>query len=257
MTSFFLLKFNKSDSQAGVTLLLAVMIMSGITLITITVGFFAVQEIRASRASYLSEPAIIAAETAGEQGIWNIKRELTSLSQCSTAPITSSTQLGNGSGYNACRRYGTVTIDLEAGTPFSFYLYNPNDREGDFDLDAYPFRKLRVTYVSGSQNIYVAASRLTGTSIGSVSVNSALVSQDINISPVATNTEGRVKVTLTSPGDAVVEVTSFSDTAGTTEIGLPDYPTIQATGCQAGGGSSNCGAAGDMAKRSIEILVPQ
>ena len=126
----------KRNSQEGVTLLISLLIMSGITLITLTVGFFAIQEVRSTRAILLTEPAIGAAETGGEQGVWAIKRDVT-LMDCSSGREKG--VLINNSKVESCKYYGAATIELEAGVNYSFYLYNPNDINGDVGLSDFSF----------------------------------------------------------------------------------------------------------------------
>ena len=47
--------------EAGVTLLLSILILSSVTLVTVAISSFAIQELRSSRAITISEPAVNAA----------------------------------------------------------------------------------------------------------------------------------------------------------------------------------------------------
>jgi hypothetical protein len=50
------------------------MIMSGLVVISTTVAVLANQQIRASRAQLVTEPAFVAAKSGGEEGLWIVKR---------------------------------------------------------------------------------------------------------------------------------------------------------------------------------------
>jgi hypothetical protein len=238
-------------SQQGVTLLLATLVMAGMTLTILAIAAFSIQEIRASRAIALSEPAISAAESAGEQGLWAIKRS-DSLSLCPTAI---SQNLGANTLSMLCKSYGSARIDVKAGVPFVFYLYNPANINGDVDLHDYPYTNMTVDFISGATSININIIRIDGTTTGisptTSSVNSGVTpSQVINISPVAVNNEGRMKVTLTSSANATVMVD--------TDRGMPSFPTVDATGCSSRSAVSTCaGSSQELFTRRIQVTVPQ
>src|SRR6185503_11801329 len=66
--------YRNSHGQAGVTLLIAILILSGLALISSAIAVFTIQEVRSSRATLATEPAIVAAEGAGERGVYALKR---------------------------------------------------------------------------------------------------------------------------------------------------------------------------------------
>ncbi|MDP4000633.1 MAG: hypothetical protein Q8P83_00075, partial [bacterium] len=182
--------------ERGVTLLMSILILAGITLISVTVGFFTIQEIRASRAIVLSEPAISAAESAGEQGIWALKRSGT-IANC---PQFTTNTLGR-SVVDFCKSYGPAVITLESNTPKSIFLYNPDDINGDIDLSEFPYSFVQVTHLSGAFTVNVTVERL-GAAGPFASANVAPSStQVINTPSVPADTEGRMKVILSSTGD--------------------------------------------------------
>ncbi len=242
---------NNLKNQSGVTLLISILVMSGLALISLAVGTFAIQELRASRADIVSEPAIAAAETAGEQGLWAIKRN-TTLINCNSGQTAAN--LSNGAVVNSCKSYGSATINLKANTPLAIFLYDPNNINGDIDLLGYPYNNLTVVHQSGQFQVNINVVRLDGTPVGaqplSVSPGGTGV---VNIPAVgSTNpqTEGRMQVTLQSTGDATIVVN--------TNQGMPTYPTIKAGGCAARTSITNCSTAGrELYSRSIEITVPQ
>ncbi|MBI4363231.1 MAG: hypothetical protein HY545_00070 [Candidatus Doudnabacteria bacterium] len=233
------------SDQEGVTLLISLLIMSGITLITLTVGFFAIQEIRSTRAVLLTEPAIAAAETGGEQGIWAIKNN-TSLSDCSTGKSIGT--LANYSKVEACKYYGAATIEIAASSEYNFFLYNPNDINGDVDLTRFPYSYLSVIHKSGGYSVVVTITRIDGSAVGSSTVSPG-GGGTISIPEVISGSEGRMKVTLFSTGDATVEVN--------TNQGIPDRPTVDSAGCSGTAASTDCSSVQSAYKRRINVTVPQ
>lgn len=231
------------NKQAGVTLLISVLILSGVTLITLTVGFFTMQEIRSSRAVFLSEPAITAAESAAELGIFTLKRRAGTLPTC---PTVTTTALQPNVRSDSCTSYSAAVLDVEASIPTIFYLYNPNDINGDISLINYGYEYLRLTHQSGAYNVVATVVRLGGTVVGTATATPGQ-SITITIPPVPAGTEGRMKVTLSSTGEATVVVD--------TNRGMPNFPTVDASGCS-GIVAANCNA-DEVFKRRLNIVVPQ
>jgi Tfp pilus assembly protein PilX len=236
------------NNQAGVTLLISILIMSGLALISLTVGAFAIQELRASRAVVLAEPAISAAETAGEQGLWAIKRNV-SLANCTSG--TASSSLANGARVTYCKTYSSAVFDLKASTPFVFYLYDPNNINSNIDLLSYPYNTLTITNQAGNFSADVNVVRLDGTAVGTQPVTIAPgTTQVINIPAVSAGSEGRMKVTIQSTGAATVAVN--------TNQGLPNYPTVNAGGCAAKTAVSDCNnTSQELYSRRLNITVPE
>lgn len=254
MRNIFKTNLTKGNPEQGVTLLLATLILAGITLTILAIAAFTIQEIRASRAVALTEPAISAAESAGEQGLWALKRS-DNLQLC---PSAVSQNLGTNTLSSLCKSYDSATIDVKAGVPFVFYLYNPTDINGDVDLHDYPYTSLSVAYVSGVTTVNVNVARIDGVSTGITPPSSNVDStvnpmQTVNISAVpATNpkTEARMKVTLTSAGNVTLNVD--------TNRGMPTFPTVDATGCSSRSAVASCtGGAQELFTRRIKVTVPQ
>ena len=239
-------KFQRPNSnEAGVTLLLAVLILASLTLSALAIAGFAVQEIRASRAVALAEPAISAAETAGEQGLWAIKRN-SSLINCTAGLL--SQNLGTNTVVSSCKSYGTATFALQANTPFVFYLYDPNNINGDIDLSGFPYSWLSVNHRAGGFQVAINITRITGEFVASAAVNPS-ANQTVNIPAVSTGSEGRMKVVLTSTGNATVDVN--------TNQGMPDFPTVDAIGCSSRSAVNDCNANQELYSRRINVIVPQ
>ncbi len=246
---------NFNNKESGVTLLLSILILSGLTLITITVSTFAIQELRASRAIIVTEPAIAAAESAGEQGLWSIKRSGT----LSTCPTQNTQNFTNNTFINSCKSFGEATFNIKGGVPFTFYLFNPNyfNGNGDIDLSEYPYQWLDITHVSGSTSVSIAVSRINNTTTGLNPSSPPSINEGenvrVDISPVAVTspeTEGRIKVTLNSFGNVTVKVN--------TDRGMPTFPTVDALACSSRTTVTNCNSANqEIFSRRINITVPQ
>jgi hypothetical protein len=254
--------------QRGVTLLLTVFILSGISLISLAVGFFALQEIRSSRAVILSEPAIGAAETGGEQGIWVLKRQLGSIPNCPddpSDPEVQSTALSSNSRVVVCKSFGSTRVNLSAGVPASFYLYDPNDMNGNLCMNAIYtpgqyagcagnqiYTSVSIIHKSGTSNVQVSVQDLEGRTFAGSSITVAPGgSGSVAIpDPIPSSVDERLKVTLSSSTATVVEFNALP-------LGLPDYPTVNSSGCASRTTISNCTGSEEIFRRKINVTVPQ
>lgn len=249
-------KHHKKSSQSGVTLLIAILVMAGLVLISLAVGSFAIQEIKASRAVALTEPAIAAAESAGEQGLWVIKRAVGSLPDCASS--SSSGTFGNGTLASSCQSYGIATFSLKANVPFPFFLYDPNNINSNtcntvnFNpcSGAQYYQNLTVTHKSGSFQINVQVDTVDGVPVASQTVTPGNTQTIIIPVFVPGSSDLRFKVALTTAGNASVEVN--------TNQGMPTFPTINAIGCSSKTAVSDCNSASqEIFSRRINITVPQ
>jgi Tfp pilus assembly protein PilX len=170
ITRFALAKTRRGNSsEAGVTLLLSVLILSGMVLVAVAVSGFTIQEIKSSRAVAVSEPAIIAAETGAEDALWSIKTNgSSSVPNCSGVPSSKNLASSNSLAVY-CKTYIGDTVDMVLGQSTIFYLYNPDDPNGDIDLSAYPYTQLTVTNKSAGFQVDVTVVRLSGSNVGSCS----------------------------------------------------------------------------------------
>jgi hypothetical protein len=265
-------KFN----QAGITLLLSIFLVAGVTLIAVTATALAIQGIRNSRAVALSEPAIGQAHSGAEEGIWGLKR--TSLPTCGSGPNTSSDS-GTGSIYSArqyCQSSDGVSYNLSGSDPFTFYLYDsaaPNGPPASCNTDpsqeicshlldlsgmSPTFNQLIADYIGGTHQVHVAVARLSGAAIGSADISSSTAERII---PGLDGTTGpgidnRMSVTLTCFSCSSGEVTTV---AVNTDAGIPSVSKIESTGCAQRGatGTANQCDAGEIYSRKIEVSVPQ
>jgi uncharacterized protein (UPF0333 family) len=265
-------------NENGVTLLLSVLIVSAMVIITLTVSFFAIQELRASRSSTLSEPAIVAAETAGEQGIWMIKRN----TFADTCPASNPTQINGttnstGSGASTtittkCVSYGPAILELVPGEDKSFFLYDPNDINGNKCMnEVYTpnsntgcsgrrmYKNIIITHTSGPFSVNVSAVTVSGNTFAGSSIvvspgNTGTITIPDSI-PGASNEV--LKVTVSSYEYATVSVTTEADAAVAVYSGMPDFPTVDAEGCASLSNIPDCDELGEVFKRRINITVPR
>lgn len=218
--------------------------MSGVALITMTVGFFAIQELRASRAAALSEPAIGAAESAAEQGIWSSVRG-SGVSSCQQGVNTLLLQ-GSRVWSTSCYFNADATLGIVAGTSTTLFLYDSNNINGNLNPG---YGNLTVTHKTGTNAVTVRIERLDGSPVSTSSVSPG--SQPANISlPSNPLDDNRFRVTLSSSGNITINVT--------TNQGMPDYPTLTAEGCMTRTTDpAACIQASDSLKRKINILLPR
>jgi len=107
---------DKNKDQAGITLLISIMILSSVAIISFSLGSLAIREIRASRIASQSEPAIVAAEAGGEKLLFFRMRGLTDFA--ALCPSLNSDSYPAGSSYEACN-------DLY-DDPYYFQSYDDN-----------------------------------------------------------------------------------------------------------------------------------
>jgi hypothetical protein len=274
----FLSKFSGRKSgagqkrrQAGVALLLTVMIVSGITIITTTVAFFVIQEIRANRGALLTEPAIIAAETASEQGVFRVKKSNFN-TLCSSNPAyttLSGSATASDIMIRTCLTSVPATFQIVPGASITFYLYDPANVNGNTCLEdgACPadgngagnqlYQSIVLEQVTGSYNVDVDVDTLDGidyrnTTIPATGTKTATVGIDRNI---LGSSDERLKVTITASisGSTTVRVSTTGLLTG-----IPDYQTLDAEGCAAFGVDVvDCNAQAELYKRRINVTLPR
>jgi len=257
-------KVENSSRQAGVTLLLAILILSSITLVTVAISAFAIQELRSSRAITISEPAVNAAETGSEQSLWAIKRDGV-LPNCLFSS-TNQNLYSSRSLVTSCRSYGNQIFSLSAGVSQQFLLYDPEDPIGDIDLQGcsgcipastnpagYQYNTLTIKNNSTTTGVSVNLSRIDDTTTGLSQISFLLnqgETQTVTISPVVPGTEGRIQVTMQSSQAATVDVN--------TDKGVPSNLNLEASGCSSKGTISNCSdATQELSSRKIKVTLPQ
>ena len=256
---------SKVKKEEGITLLMSVLIMAVISIIAITVSFFALQESRASRAAIYTEPAIVAAESVGERGVWSLKRNLGTLTACDFG--SSKVSINSNVKTEYCRYDASANWDVQKGDPLKFYLYDSTDM-----MDLTPgYNYIVISNNSNKYTIGVEFFTLTGQlfhadTLGFLEQNVQIPRSGANLQTLdpVSNTDERYRVVITATnanptdiGKANVVVNSYG--AGGVSKGIPDFPTIDAQGCssvQAIAGNT-CANISEGYIRKINITVPQ
>jgi Tfp pilus assembly protein PilX len=242
------------NKQSGVTLLLAVLILSGMVLVTLAVATFSIQEMRSSRASLITEPAINAAESGAELGLWNLKRDsVSAITNCSSSQISQSFPSSKSiMGY--CKSFTGATYAVTNAAPVAVYLYDPDDINGDVDLHlmADPYSTLTVNN-TGNNSVSVRVYYIDNNDAVTDAVLSYSVSAntpDTRNLPgqVPLGNEGRMQVVIETAGSTTVDVN--------TDVGLPSSLKLASSGCSSKAVITSCSSTGqEIFSRQIEINV--
>jgi hypothetical protein len=262
-------RINRGKPEEGIALLLTVMMISGIAIITITVAFFVMQEVRISRSSTLTEPAIVAAETAGEQGIFTIKRG-TFNTACTGATYTQLDGTTSGGSSNTrikkCITTVPATFQFSAAEPLTFFLYDPTNVNGNLCMEtdavcpaggngvgSQLFSSVIIRYSTGSWAVNVAIETLDGVSVQNTTLNPGITGTYAISRDILGSADERLQVTLTpTAGTSTVEVSTTG-----VYTGLPDYQTVDAEGCVGLASITNCNDTSELYKRRINITLPR
>ena len=210
-----------------------------------------------------TQPALGASQTGAENAIWALKRSR-ALPDCSNTRTSISVANNIAKGDYCEDNSVAVTLNVKEGTPYVFYLYDPDPQDGNpnnpslFDLlNMEPtYDTLTVNYLSGSApttSVSVRVERLDGTLVGNQLQLSASIPNGLIGGLRGINDEdNRMRVTLTSSnGNATVDVL--------TEPGLPDISTLDAVGCagpQISSSTVSCGDNADLYQRRLQVTVP-
>jgi hypothetical protein len=257
-----------AGAESGVTLLISILIMSGVVMITLVVSYLAVLEIRSSRGTVLTEPSLAAAQSAGEQALWQMKRYDADPQVCPAGYTSLSGQTGNSRTLmQKCIRYEPAILKLRAGQELSFFLYDPQNINTNLcmnvNFDQNPctglplYDRIDFDYLNGSHSVNIEINTVDNVSIGSLILTSAFPSQSFSIpDPILGSQDERLKVTIQSVGDTTIRVNANSP-ANPSLSGMPDYPTLDTEGCSANSNISSCNDPGEIFKRRINITVPK
>lgn len=259
----FLQPNNKRESQAGITLLMSVLVVSTLFLISIAVTTLVVQEIRATRSTRLTEPAIIAAESAGEQGLFIYKQTGVDIPRSCTPATGYTSTVSGGCGNSAVRvsktiSYDAVIIPLTPSEVKVIYLYDPaaKDTNTTMMIGADPvYDTFALRHVTGTTPVDVSIETLDGVPVAGSNVNRKTTGTFI-VNSVIGSTDKRMKVTITA--GASPTTVELSTSGYYSWDGIPDYPTIQAEACSAPTSISSCSAVGtEVYRRRLDITVPR
>lgn len=260
LPQFKFLKMEPVDREAGVTLLLTVLIISSMVLISLTVAGLVVQELRASRSSLLTEPAIKAAETAGEQGLYAYKQTGDIPDLCASNAFTT-TVTGACTSTNLRIKksveYAPALITLEPGEVREIFIYDPdlpNDNPTMLRSGAPIYTHVIIEHISGlfDSRFNVEIKSFDDVEIAEEEIRAG-DKETFSIYPIYSAADKRVSIKIT-PGDS--RATIRISTLGIYE-GLPSYPVIRAEGCRAQQNIANCNVDGtEVFRRRLDITVP-
>ncbi|MCL5666469.1 MAG: hypothetical protein M1383_01735 [Patescibacteria group bacterium] len=150
----------KSGSQQGVTLLLAILVLSSILAIAFSIATIIFAEVRNSSDLLKTEASIYGAQATAEEGIFKIKRQVPAGDCDSSTPNCYSPQVGNVSIVSATESSTSSPIqqiivpassNSFANTVNHYSLVNPDDPAGPSG-----FGHVKLTYLSpGNEPVYV------------------------------------------------------------------------------------------------------
>jgi hypothetical protein len=168
------IRVKNSNSQSGITLMLAVLVLAAITAIAFSLAAIVMVEIRSSGDVLRTEPALYAALGVTEEAFFKYKRYVPdsgtnglSISGCTPAPLSvcSINNVTLSSPAPTVRVYDTSPrVDtIYAGATNAILLVNPSTPNSY----AQQYQSVRVTYLNNgaSQNLTVTLCRYVTTSI--------------------------------------------------------------------------------------------
>ena len=143
-------RLRHKKSEQGITLLMAILILSAITAIVFSISTIALNEIRTNADLTKTEPVIRADEGIAEDSLFRQLRGFSTLPACSS-PSTTSLNSVNVSICAGAYFDNPYTFDLVASQRRDFYLVNPTNQSA-----APGYTSASVTMTGGSTaNVYL------------------------------------------------------------------------------------------------------
>lgn len=121
--------YQKIGSQSGVTLILAMFILTAVVAVSFSLGSLVIREIRSSRYLSQSEPTILTAEAGAETGLFFRLRKISTVNkECGTA-VDSESLAGIGSRFEVCSDFydKPYYFTTQPGAVEVVMLINPTD----------------------------------------------------------------------------------------------------------------------------------
>lgn len=215
MTSHMQNNQDKNKSQAGVSLMLAVLVLAGITAIAFSVAAIVFTEIRSSGDLLRTEPALYAVQSVTEEAFYSTTRDVTNF------PF--STSINNVTLTTAQRSFDP--------SPQAYVVYYNTDTKFSLADSANPFRNayttVKIDYVSPisgvTVNVDVYQYQDTGNNgvVDTRQLTTLSPSWTINFANYsnAANSEFEIVLNTSSPNNSTVLITSARN--GTPPSGLP------------------------------------
>lgn len=266
---------NKQEfkQQEGVAILISVLLISGIAIISSTIAFFLIQEVRSNRATYLTEPAIIGAESAAERGIYNLKRGST-VTSCNSNPAFTNIDPGSRVRYRNCLTATKATFQFDHTQDLILYLYDPANINGNFCMEndlvcpadgngtgTQLYTSLNVQHISGGI-VTVTLESFDQLWTTTRLVNPGALERIEILRNLPNSNDERIRITISSGGPATVQIDAGFPPPDPRGIGiyqgLPNYTTIDAEACYPYNVSgTTCDMAGEVYTRRVNVTVPQ
>lgn len=114
------------EKERGITMLLSILILASLSVMVFSLASIVINEIRTSGDLIRTEPNIVAAQAATEDGLYLAMRGLGSLNACSPTPAP--VIYSNGVSVVTCADYyypNPYDFNLSASSRQDFYLYDP------------------------------------------------------------------------------------------------------------------------------------
>ncbi|PIR97616.1 MAG: hypothetical protein COT91_00490 [Candidatus Doudnabacteria bacterium CG10_big_fil_rev_8_21_14_0_10_41_10] len=237
-------KITRSYDQ-GITLLIAIIVLSAISLISFSLGSLVLRELRLSRQLALSEPAYSSAEAGAEITLFYRIRGLSQNEQI--CPFTDFGELPSGATYNVCNDlyddplyFNTFTDEVKA-----ILLYDPFDETNS----AAGYNSISVTATSGTTvNFSVSAYDINAPD-DPPAIDGVLVAVDGTTRVLGGLDPGKSYAIFLDPdpletGGPKTVNGSVTGSPGGGITGIPsESPTIQSTGIS------------DNLRRKIEVIL--
>ncbi|MBI4053806.1 MAG: hypothetical protein HY397_00575 [Candidatus Doudnabacteria bacterium] len=226
----------RTESNAGVTLLTAVMVLAAVTAITFALSTLTLKEIRASRQLAQSEPAILSAEAGAETALFFRIRELTTYNNVCPTLVTQVLPSGS-SNFSFCNQlydnpyiFATDSANNEVVLLFDpLNPANPSAGYGSITVNAtsstafVPSIQLRIYDLDLAASPDVCSSNPICTTVaipGSAAV------------PLNPSKSYAIFLIPTSPGTAGGVIQGFDGSGGS--LGIPSKnPKVSSTGAKA------------------------
>lgn len=212
--------YKSDDKQAGVTLVVAIVMLASVTFISFSISSIVIREIGSARLILKTEPAISAANAGGEVGLYQLLRE--------TGVISPSGNLGQSSvSYQVTTKLydNPYVFSIPAGGQADIALYDPTN----FNNTAADYGSVTITnnFSSHPLNYTISSWSDLAAAICSGNIGSG---QTAPVCPLG-NPDDRYIITLVPTGNAAAsgQITATNN-AGQAK-GVPaDFPSLSVTG---------------------------
>jgi hypothetical protein len=218
---------NKRGDQAGVTLLLAVLMLAAITTIVFGIAAFTINEIRSSAEVSRSAPSITGAQAVAEENLFVGVRGIGALPECDNPDRQ---VLANKVTVSSCASYyekNPYSLSLSADQRADLYMVNPSDQQSD---PGYTEVAVSLNTANGEGRLYFCSME-TENCVAGPHLQTAVLNQVFGYVWSSGSLDASAKYQI-----AIVNVSSQGNyTVVSAPYGLPSgYTTIENTGTHQG-----------------------